>query len=75
MSIKIGSLLEHRLWRFKDFNSYGRNVESFLWLYKKNGKKERLDLILLHNNVHFDSKSGLPSMSFLGQVAYGFEGS
>ena len=62
MSIKIGSLLEHHLSRFKDFNGCGRKVKSFLCLIRKKGR-----------NVFFDSKSRLLPMSFLGQATYDFE--
>ena len=81
MSIKVGFLLEHHLWIFKDFNCCGRKVESFLWLllllfFLKKGGKDNFFIFLdpqLHNNVHFDSKLGLPPVSFLEQAAYGFE--
>ena len=82
MSIKIGYLLVHLLWKFKDFNGYKRKVESFLWLNNNNKKKmwewERFFFFFfldpwLNKNVLFDSKSGLPPMSLLGQATYGFE--
>ena len=75
MLIKIRSLFEHQLWRFKNFNGCGEKVESFLRLIKKKKgrKEERRKLFLdpwLHRNVLFDSKFELPLVIFLGQNAY-----
>ena len=81
MSMKIGSLLEYHLLRFKDFNGCGRKVESFLGLNNKRKREQGESLFIylffidpwLHNNVIFDLKLGLSPMSFLGQSSYGFE--
>ena len=50
MSIKIGSLLEHHLWRFKGFNDCRRNDESFIWL--KQGKIGEFFYLLFIFIVH-----------------------
>ena len=45
-------------------------------LLKKKKKRKKGEFFLdpwLHSNVHFDSKSGWPSMSFLWQAVNGFE--